>query len=169
MSTSTGILGPTAVYVTRWISPWCWVNFQRSPTASGKLESRSGRPAQPLPGWVWTARDAKWQSAFQILKRFAEEHGNVVVPISHPVDDGGIDLRAWFANQRAKFDRLSPARQQLLRSLPGWDRTVMTAGGNWASNFYGGTSPIPEPRKVERSCVIDGFPLGTWAMTRRLE
>lgn len=146
-----------------------WVNFQRARQRQGKLESDRADRLAPLPGWVWTARDAKWQSAFQILKRFAEEHGNVVVPISHPVDDGGIDLRAWFANQRAKFDRLSPARQQLLRSLPGWDQA--SHDGRWELGFKLLRRHLADTgtAKVERSCVIDGFPLGTWAMTRRLE
>ncbi|MDA0251679.1 MAG: Helicase associated domain protein [Actinomycetota bacterium] len=146
-----------------------WVNFQRTRYAQGKLEVERVKRLTALPGWVWTALEARWNEAFEKLTQFGQEYGHVGVPIDYPVDDDGFNLRTWYANQRAKFPRLSADRQERLRALPGWD--TVTNDGKWEFGFQQLLAYVRDcgDAKVERSHTVGDFPLGTWAMTQRLE
>jgi hypothetical protein len=106
-----------------------WVNFQRSRYNQGKLEPDRVERLGQLPGCVWKASDAKWDEGFQHLQEFAKKHRHVRVPIGHEVD--GFKLRIWYANQRAKFNKLSPERQHRLKGLPGWDWQVPDNRSAW--------------------------------------
>jgi superfamily II DNA or RNA helicase len=144
-----------------------WVNFQRSRYNQGKLEPDRVERLGQLPGCVWKASDAKWDEGFQHLQEFAKKHRHVRVPIGHEVD--GFKLRIWYANQRAKFNKLSPERQHRLKGLPGWDD--YSHDMKWETGFRHLLAYVKEhgDAKVERSYVVAGYPLGTWAMTQRME
>ena len=144
-----------------------WVNSQRSRHNQKKLEPDRAERLARLPGWVWKASEAKWDEGFQHLQDFAKKHGHVRVPIGYEVD--GFKLRTWYANQRAKFDKLNPDRQRRLERLPGWDDYSHEV--KWEMGFQHLIAYLKEhgDAKVERPYVVDGFPLGTWAMTQRLE
>ncbi|BDX35299.1 hypothetical protein TUM20985_58460 [Mycobacterium antarcticum] len=146
-----------------------WVNFQRTRYAQGKLESDRVERLAALPGWVWTALESRWEEAFEKLRQFGRENSHVVIPIDYPADDDGFNLRTWYANQRAKFPRLSADRQERLRALPGWG--TVTNEGKWEFGFHQLLAYVRAfgDAKVERSYIVDDFPLGTWAMTQRLE
>ena len=146
-----------------------WVNFQRTRYAQGKLETDRVDRLVALPGWVWTALESRWEAAFEKLRQFGQENGHVVVPIDYPADNEGFNLRTWYANQRAKFPRLTAERQERLGALPGWD--TVTNEGKWEFGFQQLLAYVRVfgDAKVERPYVIDDFPLGTWAMTQRLE
>lgn len=103
----------------------------------------------------------------QYLQEFANTHGHVRAPIGFEAD--GFKLRTWYANQRAKFDKLSPERQHRLKSLPGWDDYSHDV--KWEKGFQHLLVYVREhgDAKVERSYLVDGYPLGTWATTQRLE
>ncbi|MCU1701342.1 MAG: putative helicase [Mycobacterium sp.] len=144
-----------------------WVNFQRIRHKGGKLEPDRFERLRRIGGWVWNASEAKWDEGFHYLEEFAKEGGHVQVPIGHEVE--GFKLRTWYANQRAKFDKLSPERQHRLSGLPGWDDYSHDV--RWEKAFQLLLSYVEEHgnAKVDRSCLIDGYPLGTWAMTQRLD
>jgi superfamily II DNA or RNA helicase len=144
-----------------------WVNSQRSRHNQKKLEMDRAERLARLPGWVWKASEAKWDEGFQHLQDFAKKHGHVRVPIGYEVD--GFKLRTWYANQRAKFDKLSPDRRCRLKRLLGWDDYSHDV--KWETAFQHLIAYVKEhgDAKVERAYVVDGFPLGTWAMTQRLE
>jgi superfamily II DNA or RNA helicase len=143
-----------------------WVNFQRTRYNHKTLEQDRVERLAQLPGWVWRASEAKWDEGFQHLRKFADAHGNVKVPLDYEVD--GFKLRDWLANNRAKFDKLSPDRQRRLNRLPGWDDYSHDV--KWETAFQHLIAYVNEhgDAKVERPCVVDGYPLGTWAMTQRL-
>ena len=144
-----------------------WVNSQRSRHNQKKLEPDRAERLAELPGWVWKASEAKWDEGFQHLRKFADAHGNVRVPIDYEVD--GFKLRDWLTNNRVKFDKLSPDRQRRLKSLPGWDDFSHNA--KWEAGFQrlldyvneNGTAAVPRPY------VVEGYPLGAWVMTKRQE
>ena len=144
-----------------------WVNFQRNRYNRQGLEPDRAERLGKLPGWVWKASEAKWDEGFQHLREFAEANGNVTVPIRYEVD--GFKLRDWLTNNRIKFDRLSPDRQRRLKSLPGWDEHSHDA--KWEAAFQRLIDYVKEhgDASVERSYVVDGYPLGSWAMTQRQE
>lgn len=144
-----------------------WVNTQRSRHNQKRLESDRAQRLAELPGWVWSAREAKWDEGFQHLREFAQAHRNVAVPIDYEAH--GFKLRNWLVNNRVKFARLSQDRQRRLQALPGWDNYSHDV--KWEKGFQHLIAYVKErgDAKVERSYVVDGYPLGSWAMTQRLE
>jgi len=144
-----------------------WVNAQRARYNQQRLEPERAERLAKLPGWVWKASEAKWDEGFQHLRKFADAHGNVRVPIDYEVD--GFKLRDWLTNNRAKFEKLSPDRQRRLSSLPGWDDYSHNV--KWEAGFRrlldyvkeNGTAAVPRPY------VVEGYPLGAWVMTKRQE
>ncbi|MET4432085.1 Helicase associated domain protein [Mycolicibacterium sp. 624] len=145
-----------------------WVNTQRIRFRKNRLEADRIERLQALPGdWSWHARETKWEQGYRHLQDFAQKAGHVRVPVGHEV--GGFKLRTWYANQRAKFNTLSPERQHRLQLLPGWDDYSHDV--KWESGFQHLLDFMNEygHAKVERAYVIEEFPLGTWAMTQRLD
>ena len=144
-----------------------WVNTQRIGYRNKTLEADRMERLSEIPDWSWHALESKWDQGFQHLREFAEAHGNVTVPINYEVD--GFKLRDWLTNNRAKFDKLNPDRQRRLKSLPGWDDFSHNA--KWEAGFQrlldyvkeNGTAAVPRP------CVVEGYPLGAWVMTKRQE
>jgi superfamily II DNA or RNA helicase len=144
-----------------------WVNFQRTRYRQGKLEQDRIERLEQLPGWVWSASDAKWDKAFSLLAEYARLHRSTRVPHGTVVD--GVRLADWVINNRAKFNRLSDDRRQRLESLPGWVGNTHTA--QWEQGLKllrdyvdeNGTAAVP------RGFVVDGFPLGSWVGSRRQE
>ncbi|MGV0596779.1 Helicase associated domain protein [Mycolicibacterium porcinum] len=144
-----------------------WVNFQRTRYSKGKLEPDRIERLEQLPGWVWSASDAKWDKAFSLLAEYARRHGTARVPRGTVVD--GVNLADWVINNRAKFDKLSADRRQRLQSLPGWVGNTNTA--QWEQGLRllrdyleeNGTAAVP------RGFAVDGFPLGAWVGSRRQE
>ena len=144
-----------------------WVNTQRIRYRNKTLEADRMERLSEIPDWSWHALESKWEAGFQHLRKFAEAHGNVRVPIDYEVD--GFKLRDWLTNNRAKFDKLSPDRQRQLKSLPGWDDFSHNA--KWEASFQrlldyvkeNGTAAVPRPY------VVEGYPLGAWVMTKRQE
>ena len=109
-----------------------WVNTERARYNRKKLEpDRAERLAEPGGRRAWSASEAEWDEGFQYLRQFAETRGHVTVPIDYEVD--GFKLRDWLANNRVKFDKLSPDRQHRLKSLPGWDGYSHTA--KWEEGY----------------------------------
>jgi len=144
-----------------------WVNFQRTRHSQDKLEPDRIERLQQLPGWVWSASDAKWDKAFSLVAEYARRHGTARVPHGTVVD--GVKLADWVINNRAKFDRLSADRRRRLESLPGWVSNTNTA--QWEQGLRllrdyvdeNGTAAVP------RGFAVYGFPLGTWVGSRREE
>jgi superfamily II DNA or RNA helicase len=144
-----------------------WVNTQRAQHNNQKLDPARAELLAKLPGWVWKASEAKWEAGFQHLQEFAQTHGNVSVPTDYEI--GGFRLRDWLANNRAKFDKLNPERRHRLQSLPGWDDYSHDVKWEKAYKYLAAYVEQHGDARVERAYVVDGYPLGTWAMTQRLE
>lgn len=146
-----------------------WVNFQRARQRRESWNQIGQAGLLRFPDGSGLPETPSGQSAFQILKRFAEEHGNVVVPISHP-STTVVSTSGHGSPTSAPSSTGSARRASSYCGLcPAGIRQVMTAGGNWASNFYGGTSPIPEPRRWSARASSTASHWARWAMTRRLE
>ncbi len=144
-----------------------WTNTQRVRYRNKALEADRIERLSEIRDWSWHTLKSKWEKGFQHLRKFAETHGNVSVPIDYEVD--GFKLRDWLTNNRAKFDKLSPDRQRRLKSLPGWDdfshNAKWEAGIQHLLNYVkeNGTAAVPRPY------AVGGYPLGAWVMTKRQE
>jgi superfamily II DNA or RNA helicase len=144
-----------------------WVNFQRTRYSHGTLEADRVERLKQLPGWVWSASEAKWEKAFECLAEYAATYGTARVPRGYVVD--GLKLGDWVVNQRAKWGKLSEYRRKKLKSLPGWAENTNTA--QWEEGFQHLLDYVDEhgTAAVPRGYVIDGYRLGSWIDSRRNE
>ena len=142
-----------------------WANAQRIRYRRGTLETDRVERLSRQPGWVWDATEAKWERAFQALKRYAAKNGTSRVPRGQHHD--GVNLGMWVTNQRAKWKSLSEDRRRRLESLPGWVENGNE--GRWELGFKHLENYVKVHGKsaVPRKFLVDGYPLGTWVDTQR--
>lgn len=60
-----------------------WVANQRSAhkgRAGRKMDAERRRRLEELPGWVWDAREARWEQKYAVLEQFVEQQGHAQVP-----------------------------------------------------------------------------------------
>jgi hypothetical protein len=97
-----------------------WVGVQRANFSRGKLSAARIARLEALNGWTWDPHADDWEEGFQVLQRFAAEHGHARVPAKTLVD--GFRLGAWVNRQRSTFSkgRLSIERAGRLEKLSGW-------------------------------------------------
>jgi len=99
-----------------------WVSNQRALFSSERLSHERRQRLEALPGWVWEAREARWEEAIAKLEQFVEREGHARPPFTHKED--GFKLGLWAQNQRARArfvsGQLRDERRQRLEALPGW-------------------------------------------------
>lgn len=142
-----------------------WVNTQRSLGAQGNLETDRIKRLEEISDWSWNRREAKWDDAFRRLCEYAEANGHTQVPYDDMID--GFKLGLWTSNQRQRWDKLSAERQRRLKELPGW--TEDSFKSRWEEGFQRMVDYVNEngDSLIPQSYVIEGYPLGSWAMTQR--
>jgi hypothetical protein len=130
-----------------------------SPERIAKLEA--------LSGWVWEAREERWEEGFGYLKAFVEAEGHANVSTSYQTK-GGYRLGQWVSNQRAIKAKLSPERTAKLEALPGWVWDIIA--GKWEQGFQQlevyiereGHARVPQSFKTS-----GGYSLGRWVTKQR--
>lgn len=144
-----------------------WVQVQRSFFAKKKLSEERQRRLEALPGWVWVARDAKWDENYDRLTAYTREHGTSRVPQGHKLDGRG--LGAWVADQRTAYakGKMLPDRKIRLEALPGWawDRDV----AQWDEAFEQVTGYLQENGhiRIPQGYRMAGVDLGIWVNNQR--
>ncbi len=144
-----------------------WVNTQRIRYRNKTLEAERIERLSEIPDWSWHARESKWEEGFRYLAEFVRKNGHARVPRKCVMD--GFNLGWWNTNQRTRWEFLGAERQRRLKELPGWSEAPHDA--KWEEGFRllldyvkeNGTAAVPRP------CVVDGYPLGSWVMTKRQE
>ncbi len=116
-----------------------WVESVKNRWRNGTLNDEQKEVLEVLPGWRWPESGpysggsvppsdsevgvnvAMWNSAFERLGQFVEEHGHARVPARHR-DDDGFTLGTWVGAQRWKHrdSELHGVLVQRLERLPGW-------------------------------------------------
>ncbi len=145
-----------------------WVNNQRHDYRTGRLaRDRSARLNQ-LPGWVWNAREARWDERLAVLQRFAEREGHTRVNPQHKEADFRLGL--WVETQRNAYrtGKLPPDRVAQLEALPGW--AWRPRGSDWEEGYAALVSFVNRlgHALVPQGYSEDGFRLGGWVTTQRL-
>jgi hypothetical protein len=150
-----------------------WCSKQRKDRSKGKLSVKSQRMLEAIQGWYWdrdlrSEWEAKWQSNFEQVKRFAELNGRL--PSRFRNDKEEIRLGLWRSIQRQqkREGKLSEERQSMLESIPGW-KWFKGRKELWEDNY----------NEVKRIVMSEGrFPsqfsgnleeemLGLWCATQR--
>jgi superfamily II DNA or RNA helicase len=144
-----------------------WVSVQRSSHAAGTLDSDREQRLQQLTGWTWTPTADRWETGFDHLLKYVEQHGDARVPGSYILD--GYKLGQWVGVQRTMQSAgdLDAARKQRLQQLPGW--TWNPTRDRWETGFDHLLKYVEQEGDtlVPGSYILDGFRLGTWVATQR--
>ena len=131
-----------------------WVQYRRS---DFKMEKLSPSRVQQLDalGFVWDQRDEAWDRGVVHLRAFGNEQGNLRVPDDHLSSDG-FPLGQWVGVRRREYrnDKLSPRDEAWELALAHLE-TYKAVHGNI--------------RIPQATLTSDGFAIGSWVATRRLE
>ena len=158
-----------------------WVARQRLFYRQGRLASDRIDRLERFPDWRWRVttrpfkkgpspnQEAQWQATYDLVKRYAEQHGTCVAPRDY-VASNGAALYEWMKIQRSqlKLGKLTDRRRALLESLPGWSWSMKD--DRWQNAFQHlkqycertGTARVPNEYRDD-----DGFLLGAWVRTNR--
>jgi predicted helicase len=113
-----------------------------------------------LSGWTWDIFDAKWESAYQCLKKYCEHEGHAKVPKDfRSVDD--FQLGQWVGSQRSLRAQMPQERQAQLESLAGWvwdsKEDAWEIGFRYLQEFLARNGHVNVPRNYKTE---DGYLLG---------
>jgi hypothetical protein len=134
-------------------------SYSRTPQRVAQLES--------LEGWSWDPLADQWSQGLRILKNFSAASGHSRPSDKYKTSDG-FSLGSWVTTQRMSRDSLTPERQRLLESLPGWSWDPLADQWNKAFKrlktyaLETGAARPPQNHKT-----ADGFSLGTWSNSQR--
>ena len=146
-----------------------WVNTQRTAKARGKLDAERVALLDEQ-GFVWScARVQSWESWYDTLRQYKEEHGNVQVRHKYKTADG-YSLGMWVRRQRkAKSICKLPAKRVALLDEQGfvWSCRRVQSWESWYNRLRQykeehGNVLVPHKYKT-----ADGYSLGTWVTTQR--
>ena len=115
-------------------------------------------------GFLWDARQTRWEESYLHLKAYKEREGDCLVPQSHK--ENGFPLGTWVINQRARAESLTAIRRQQLDHLGFvWDAN----DADWEEGF--GYLKVYKEREghcqVPHRHIENGFRLGNWVNNRR--
>jgi superfamily II DNA or RNA helicase len=108
---------------------------------------------------------ASWEFWFGLLEKYVAENGTARVRNFEIFD--GHRLGGWVNNQRTRRSTLDPDRGRRLEELPGWSWAPHFE--QWESSFalLGEYAAAQGSADVPKRLVVDGFPLGAWALYQR--
>ena len=119
--------------------------------------------------WTWDPLADQWSEGFEQLKKYVKTNGSARVPRHFKTKDG-FNLGIWVRSQRRNKDSLSAERRKLLESsCKDWSWDPFT--DKWNKGFEhlqeyvkkNGSARVPKRFKTK-----DGFALGTWVGTQRI-
>lgn len=121
-----------------------------------------------LSGWTWDIFDAKWESAYQCLKKYCEHEGHAKVPKDfRSVDD--FQLGQWVGSQRSLRAHMPQERQAQLESLAGWvwdsKEDAWEIGFRYLHEFAARNGHVNVPRNFKTE---DDFLLGSWLGNQKI-
>ena len=142
-----------------------WVNVQRTAHSKSTLDAdRERRLREEVPGWTWSAREARWEEGFKHLQGYVQRNGDALLSASYT--ESGYPLGQWVATQR---HFRAEVREHRLGELDGW----MWNGRRdaiWEKGFRrlldyverNGDALVPKRYKD-----ANGNQLGVWVMRQR--
>jgi hypothetical protein len=127
-------------------------------------ESQRGR-LESLPGWIWDARDDRWQRKFKLLRQFQRREGQALVPQRYMED--GVNLGSWVNEQRNTQENMRWDRRALLESVPGWSWDPYNE--SWERGYQALLAFADRERhaRVPSEHKEQEVPLGAWVKEQR--
>lgn len=149
-----------------------WVTEQRRAHRNNTLTPEHTQLLQTLPGWAWTANDARWEQNFAALAAYTHQHSNTAIPPDYR-SDAGTGVATWLHEIRStrSRDTLTPDRRTRLETLPGWTWARTRNDHSWDDAYqelvdwvdeHGHASPTQSTR------TPTGLALGHWISAQRV-
>jgi superfamily II DNA or RNA helicase len=104
-----------------------WVSKQRE--AHKSLSNERRRKLDEI-GFVWNARDWKWDQGIRCLRSFRDRVGNCLVPQNHL--EGGFKLGQWVGTVRYNWEDIDEGKKTELLQL-GFERSAFDA--KWQTRY----------------------------------
>lgn len=144
-----------------------WVSGQRERHRKGALTAERIRLLQNTPGWSWAPFDDLFRQTVAAMREFARQHGHAI-PAQGSVFRG-FDLGAWATDVRVRRNRgrLSPERQRVLESIPGWSWAPRSDGFEKALELLLAFARERGHARVSHGLSPSGFTLGRWVVKQR--
>ena len=150
-----------------------WVNYQRM--YFSKLTEKQQQLVTSM-GLVLTTRKVhSWKENYKLAKIYYEHYGDLLIPVKFKTSDGytydenGIKLGTWMREQRYSFSKLSPEKQELLKSI---GFVLNTRKEGWLRNYelakmyyeHHGNLNIPQKFTTKNGFTYDedGVHIGYW-------
>jgi superfamily II DNA or RNA helicase len=100
-----------------------WANSRRLDFKKATLTKERIMSLESLQGWSWKPNsDQRFEEGYESLKAFVSEHGHARPAFDQAIE--GFKIGRWVARlrqaKREEWKSLTPERQTLLESLPGW-------------------------------------------------
>lgn len=140
-----------------------WVIDQR--VKRDNLDESQRERLEALPGWIWDARDHRWQMKLDLLQQFQRREGHASVPQRHLED--GVNLGSWVNEQRNKQDTMRPDRKALLESVPGWIWDPYTEAWERGYQALMAFASREGHCRVPGGHIEQGVTLGAWVKEQR--
>ena len=135
-----------------------WVSWQRLSYSKGKISEDHIRILESI-GFTWNVFDEEWESRFDELNKYKEEHGNCDVQTS------ADRLGSWVSTQRQLYKEgvLSNERIERLENIGfAWDP--------FEARWYARFDELVMYREEHGNCNVNtntGDPLGYWVSAQR--
>lgn len=150
-----------------------WVDYQRM--YFSKLTKKQQRLVTGM-GLVLTTRKFRlWEENYKLAKIYYEHYGDSLIPVKFKTSDGytydenGVKLGRWMREQRYLFSKLSPEKQELLKSI---GFVLNTHKEVWLRNYelakmyyeHHGNLNIPQKFTTKNGFTYDedGVHIGSW-------
>ena len=145
-----------------------WINAQRASYRKGILNTERQKRLAALPGWVWNARETRWDENLEAVKRYVASHGQLP---PRGYEERGVDLGNWIQTQRleAKKGRLGEDRKTRLETeIPGWSWDPHEASWDAAYEALRTYTKREGHARPRYEHVENGIALGRWVNKQRM-
>lgn len=129
---------------------------------------------QAIQSWA-EEKEARWEFYFQLLEKYAQEHGTCRISKNYEFKDNGkvMKVGSWFNDQKKGFNTLPLRKQERLRGLPGfiakkWKRNQNLSIDAWIDMFISVSTRLGTPIIPSRH-IEDGYKLHNWTQHIRKE
>ena len=150
-----------------------WVDYQKM--YFSKLTEKQQQLVTGM-GLVLTTRKFRlWEENYKLAKIYYEHYGDSLIPVKFKTSDGytydenGVKLGRWMREQRYSFSKLSPEKQELLKSI---GFVLNTHKEGWLRNYelakmyyeHHGNLNIPQKFTTKNGFTYDedGVHIGSW-------